>query len=215
MRARSCGALSFTGRESGCGELPRAGLNRARVVAAAADLVDQVGWENLSLAELAERCGVKQPSLYKHIAGLEALRTEVSALALRELGEQMIRAVIGKAGRDALFALAAAYRDFAVHHPGRYAATIAAPGGEHPDLTEAAATVLRVVEATLAGYGLSGDDAVDAARALRAALHGFVHLEANNGFGLPADIDRSYRRLVAGIDATMTIWSEEEEPAPS
>ncbi len=73
----------------------------------------------------------------------------------------------------------------------------------------AAGEVLRVVEATLAGYDLTGDDAVDAARALRAALHGFVHLEAHQAFGLPADIDRSYRRLVQGIDSTMAGWAQE------
>ncbi len=174
---------------------------------AQADLVDEVGWANLSLAVLAERCGVKQPSLYKHVAGLDALRVEVSALALRELGAQMTSAVLGKAGRDALLALAEAYRDFALHRSGRYAATVATPTGEHPGQAEAAETVLRVVEATLAGYGLS---AIDAARALRAALHGFVHLEVNHAFGLPADIDRSYRWLVAGIDATMNTWAADQ-----
>ncbi len=193
--------------------MPRAGLNRAKVVEQAADLADEVGWDHLSLAVLADRCGVRQPSLYKHVAGLGALRVEVSALALRELGEQMTGAVLGKAGSDALLALATAYRTFALRHPGRYAATVAAPTGEHPGQAEAAAAVLRVVEATLAGYGLTGDDAIDAARALRAALHGFVHLEINHGFGLPADIDRSYRRLVAGIDAAMAGWAGESASA--
>jgi len=190
--------------------VPRAGLTTSKVVEQAARLADELGWQNLSLAVLAERCGVKQPSLYKHIASLEALRIEVSALALRELGAAMTGAVLGKAGRDALVAMAAAYRDYAQQHPGRYAATVAAPSGEHLGQSQAAADVLRVVEATLAGYGLTGDDAVDAARALRAALHGFVHLEAHHGFGLPTDVDRSYRRLVAGIDATMTSWADEQ-----
>jgi len=105
--------------------------------------------------------------------------------------------------------LADAYRDYAVAHPGRYSATVAAPTGDHPGQQEAAGEVLRIVQATLAGHGLSGDDAVDAARALRAALHGFVHLENNHGFGLPADVGRSYRRLVDGIDTTMSSWAEE------
>lgn len=185
-------------------------MSTAKVVAEAAALVDEVGWDHLSLAAVAERCGVRQPSLYKHVAGLDALRVEISTLALRELGEEMTRAVLGKAGSDALLALAVAYRDFARRHPGRYAATVTAPTGEHVGQEQAARAVLEVVEATLAGYGLSGDDAIDAARALRAALHGFVHLEANHGFGLPADIDRSYRRLVAGIDTTMTTWAADQ-----
>jgi AcrR family transcriptional regulator len=183
--------------------VPRAGLSPAKVVEEAAALADETGWDNISLAAIAARCGVKLPSLYKHIASLEALRLEVSTLALRELATAMADAVLGKSGSDAVLALSAAYRGYALAHPGRYAGTVAAPSGEHQGQLEAAAAVLRVVEATLTGYGLTGDDAVDAARALRAALHGFVHLEINDAFGLPADIDRSYRRLVEGIDAAM------------
>ena len=191
--------------------MARAGLSTAKVVEGAAELVDEAGWDNLAMAPLAARCGVKLPSLYKHIASLDALRLEVSALALRELTDVMTAAVLGKSGSQAIHALAGAYRDYAVAHPGRYPATITAPTGEHPGQEQAAAAVLRVVEATLAGYGLRGDDAVDAARALRAVLHGFVDLETHHGFGLPADIDRSYRRLIAGLDATMAGWAEEQD----
>jgi hypothetical protein len=151
-----------------------------------------------------------QPSLYKHIASLDALRGEVSAFALRELGEAMTAAVLGKAGSDALLALAVSYRDYARRHPGRYAATVTAPAGDQVAQQQAAAAVLKVVEAVLAGYGLTGDDAVHATRALRAAVHGFVHLEANHGFELPTDVDRSYHRLIEGLDATMSTWATEQ-----
>jgi AcrR family transcriptional regulator len=193
--------------------VPRAGLNTSRVVAAAAELVDEAGWEQLSAAAVASRCGVKLPSLYKHIASVDALRLEVSALALRELADVMTSAVLGKSGSNAVVALADAYRRYALEHPGRYAATVAAPTGEHPGQQEAAAAGLRVVEATLAGYGLTGDDAIDAARALRAALHGFVHLETSHGFGLPTDVERSYHRMVAGLDTTISTWSDQATSA--
>lgn len=189
--------------------MPRAGLSTAKVVEQAAALADEAGWDNLSMAALAARCGVKLPSLYKHIASLEVLRLEVSALGMRELAEAMTGAVLGKSGGPAVHALADAYRSYALNHPGRYAATVTAPSGEHLGQQEAAARALHVVEAALAGYGLAGDDAIDAARALRAVLHGFVHLETNHAFGLPADIDRSFRRLVEGIDTTMAGWTEE------
>jgi len=57
-----------------------------------------------------------------------------------------------------------------------------------------------VVRATLRGYGLEDDDAVHAARIVRAALHGFATLEAGGGFGIPLDIDESFARLVAVLD---------------
>jgi hypothetical protein len=67
--------------------------------------------------------------------------------------------------------------------------------------------VLRVVFAVLTGYRLTGEDAVDATRALRATLHGFVVLEAGGGFGMPVSVDRSYDRLVDGLEATLSRWA--------
>ena len=48
--------------------------------------------------------------------------------------------------------------------------------------------------------------AVDATRACRAALHGFVSLEAAGGFGLPVDVDRSYERLIDALDVSLSGW---------
>jgi Tetracyclin repressor-like, C-terminal domain len=58
-----------------------------------------------------------------------------------------------------------------------------------------------VVLAVLRGYGIEGDDALHATRAVRSALHGFVAVETAGGFGLPLDIDESFDRLVSLIDA--------------
>jgi AcrR family transcriptional regulator len=187
--------------------VPRAGLNRGAVVGAAAVLADEVGWEQLTLAGLAARLGVRLPSLYKHIDSLDGLRRDVAVLALGELGAALGAAAVGRSGGDALRALAGAYRDYARQHPGRYAATVRAPAPGDVDHDAAAEGVLRVVFAVLAGYRLTGEDAVDATRALRATLHGFVVLEAGGGFGMPVSVDRSYDRLVDGLEATLSRWA--------
>ena len=187
--------------------MPRAGLTAARVVEVAAEVGDEAGWDALSLAAVAERCGVRLPSLYKHVRSVDAVRLEVSALALRELGAAVTAAVVGRARGDAVQAMARAWREYARTHPGRYAATVTAPTGDHEGQAEAAAALLGVVEATLAGYGLTGDDAIDAARALRSALHGFVDLENHGGFGLPVDVDRSFDRLVSALERDLQTWA--------
>jgi len=56
------------------------------------------------------------------------------------------------------------------------------------------------VLAVLRGYGLEGDDAVHAARTVRAALHGFAALETGGGFGIPLDLDATFARLVGVLD---------------
>lgn len=186
--------------------VPRAGLSGEKVVQQAAELADEIGYEKLTLAAVAERTGVRLPSLYKHVASLDALRQGVAAVATRELADVMTSAVMGRAGGDALHAVANAYRDYSRAHPGRYAATIRAPSPDSVEHAEAADAVLRVVLAILGGYGITGDDAIDATRALRAALHGFVSLEAGGGFGMPREIDRSYERFIATFDVALTNW---------
>jgi len=187
--------------------MPRAGLNRARVVEEAADLADRVGYDRLTLAAVAERCGVRLPSLYKHVKGIDDLRGLLATRAVRELADELGRSAVGRAGADALGAMAGRYRDYAHRHPGGYAASLRAPDPEAEGLRAAAASVLEVVFAILAGYGITGMDAVDATRMVRSALHGFVSLDAAGGFGLPQDLDRSFARLIGGLDAALRAWS--------
>ncbi len=146
--------------------MPRAGLTRDRVVAAAEEYVDEVGWEQLNLSALATRLGVRQPSLYKHTEGLDELRLRIAIRAGREITEVMARAAVGLAGRDALVAMCRAYRAWAKAHPGRYASCQRAgqPGDEWETVARA---WLQVSLDVLAGFDLTGDDAIDALRALR------------------------------------------------
>jgi AcrR family transcriptional regulator len=178
---------------------PRAGLDRAQVVEAAGQIVDAGGLDALTLAALAERLGVRTPSLYNHVAGLPGLHRELALVALRRLSASLARAGIGKTTDEALEALAGAFRSFIKEHPGLYALTVqpAAPNAP-PDLelVHASDEVVEIVLAVLASYGLRGLEAVHAVRGLRSVIHGFATLELAGGFGLPLDVDESYRLLI-------------------
>lgn len=171
------------------------------VIHAAADLADAHGWQQLTLAAVAETLGVRQPSLYKHITSLASLRRAVSLLATTELAERLSTAVAGRAGVDALSSLSHAYRDYALQHPGRYQASVIAPlEGDDEHLTVSQA-LLATLAAVLLGYGITEkSDAMHEIRALRALLHGFVSLETERGFALDLDTSESFSRLVAGFD---------------
>lgn len=178
--------------------MPRVGLGTEAVVAAAAEMADAAGLDSLRLADLAQRLGVRTPSLYAHVRGLEDLHRRLAARGAEELYDRVAGAAAGRSGGDALRAVADAYRAYASEHPGSYAAVqraqdvSGAPGAER---------LLGLVVAVLAGYGFTGDRAVHAARTVRAALHGFVTLETGGGFGLPLDLDASYALLVSVLDA--------------
>ncbi len=181
------------------------GIDRAQVVAVAAELADAHGLEQLTLAAVAGRLGVRLPSLYNHVAGLAGLRRELALLGLRQLHERMSRAAIGKAADAAVIAVAQAYRGFVVEHPGVYATTVRAPAPGDVELQRASQAIVEVVLAVLEPYGLNGEDAIHAVRGLRSIVHGFATLELAGGFGIPLDRDESYMRLlrayVAGLRA--------------
>jgi AcrR family transcriptional regulator len=183
--------------------MPRAGLTSDLVVAAAGDHVDRNGIGSLTLASLAAELGVKSPSLYNHVDGLEDLKRSVALAGVDLLAEACRDATMGRTGKLALAALARAYRQVAVDHPGVYALTqVARPDDDA--FTARGERVLRPVYAVLAGYGLEGDAAVHAARVLRSALHGFALLETQSGFGIDLSTEDSFDRLIDVIDAGLS-----------
>lgn len=188
--------------------MPRAGLTETAVVEEAERLADEVGLANLTLAALAQRLGVRQPSLYKHIAGMEALQRSITIRAKQELAGVLGRAAVGRSCGDAVTSTAHAYRAWALEHPGRYASVQRAPSPGDADDESASANIVQVALDVMAGFELHDDDAVDAIRAYRAALHGFVGLETGGGFGLPVSINRSFDQLVAGLDAAFKSWRQ-------
>jgi AcrR family transcriptional regulator len=181
--------------------VPRAGLAPASVTEAGADLADEVGFDRLSMGLLAERLGVKTPSLYKHVDGLAALAHRIAVLAGNELADAIRDATQGRSGRDALVAGARAMRQYVREHPGRYAAGNAArPTGPDDPLIAAVDRVLASWAAMLHGYRLDPDRTIHAQRMLRSALHGFATLEAGGGFQIDADVEDSFTWMVAFID---------------
>lgn len=183
----------------------RPGVTTETVVAAAAELVDSDGLGALSLTALAGRLGVKTPSLYNHVDGLPGLRRLLGLHAVEAITDRLRTATMGRSGSEALRSLAAAYRFFALEHPGLYPLTqVSHP--EDPAWDAAGRRAIEPVLAVLAGLGLEGDEAVHATRALRASLHGFVLLETGGGFGIDLDPAVSFERLVDLLVAALEAW---------
>jgi AcrR family transcriptional regulator len=179
--------------------MPRAGLDAEAVVAAAAALADANSLDQLTLAGLAASLGIRTPSLYAHIDGLDDLRARLGARGARELAASLQLAVAGRFRVDALLAIALAYREYAHTHPGTYAAMQIVSDSE--EFEAAGAEVVGPILAVLRGYALENERAIHAVRAIRSALHGFVSLEREGGFGLTINLDDSYDTLVAMLDA--------------
>ena len=189
--------------------MPRVGLTQDRVIEEAERIADEIGLSRLTLAAIADRFGVRQPSLYKHIDGIDAVRRSISIRAKNELAGVLARAAVGRERGDAITAISHAYRSWAQQHPGRYAAVQRPPAPGDSDDLAASEAAMQILVDVLTAYQLRNEDAIDAIRALRSTLHGFITLEAAGSFALPADIDRSFQRLVQGLITALEHWTEQ------
>jgi AcrR family transcriptional regulator len=181
--------------------MPRAGLATGDVVAAAASLADEAGFDNLTMGLVAERLGIRPPSLYKHVTDLADLQHRVATLAMTELGDAVRDATQGRAGLDALSALLIATRAYVAAHPGRYTATVGArfTGTDDP-LYTATARILASIAAVLRGYGIAEEEMDHAIRTIRCTVHGFAMLQASDGFQWTGEPDDSFDWMIQFID---------------
>lgn len=179
------------------------GIDREQVIAAAAELADTHGFDQLTLAQVAEQLGVRLPSLYNHVNGLPALQRQLALRGVRQLTEAIGRAAIGKAGDAAMIAVGHAYRAFARAHPGVYAASVRAPARDDTEMLQISAAAVDVVRAVLEPYQLDEQAVIHAIRGLRSIAHGFVSIELAGGFGIDLDRDASFewllRAYIAGL----------------
>jgi len=178
----------------------RLGGNTIRDVAV--ELVRETGLGNLTINLLAERLGVKPPSLYNHLSGIRELQEKVAAFSLQSLEAAIRDAVVGKSGSEALLRLAEAYRKFALENSELYKSMLMFPGSADPNVKEAGMAVARIIYQVLEGYGLSEEDQSHHARGFRSLVHGFVSLE-EVGFFKSGDRDKSFRLLVNGFISTL------------
>ncbi|MDI3407009.1 TetR/AcrR family transcriptional regulator [Streptomyces cavernicola] len=181
----------------------RPGLTAERLVRAGAELADEVRFEHVTVSELARRFDVKTASLYSHLKNSHDLKTRIALLALAELADRASEAVAGRAGRDALTAFAAAYRTYAVEHPGRYAAA-RFPLDPQTAAASAGPRNARLTRAVLRGYGLTEPAETHAVRLLGSVFHGFVSLETAGGFSHSAPpAEETWDWILDALDALL------------
>ena len=75
--------------------MPKIKIDKESVIKEAAYMANTIGIENLSLKTLASQLGVKSPSLYNHIDGLDDLKQQLMLYGWKELEDKIIQSVIG------------------------------------------------------------------------------------------------------------------------
>ncbi len=96
-------------------------MTRDALIRACAELIAQEGLAALSLRRVAERVGIKAPSIYVHFANKEALLAEAAREAGAALGECLRQDCKGRSPRERLVSTAMGYLRFAGTQPSLFA----------------------------------------------------------------------------------------------
>ncbi|MFF4831443.1 TetR/AcrR family transcriptional regulator [Streptomyces sp. NPDC001315] len=155
------------------------------IVTAARELLEESGPAALTMRTLADRLGIKAPSLYKHFPDKQAVEVELIAQMLEESAAALEAAEEREPA--SLPALAAAYRTYALAHPHLYCL-----GTERP-LPRAALPPGLEDRAAMPLMRACGGE-VDLARSVWAFAHGMVILEIHGRFPDDADLEAAWKR---------------------
>ena len=186
--------------------MPRMGLTPDILVEAAAAMADERGFSTLTLTELARSFDVKVASLYAHVKNSGDLNARLALYALDKLASRAEEAVAGRAGKDALLAVAHVHRDFAREHPGLFEAARHKLEGPFND-DNGGIRISRITRAALRGYALSETETTHAMRLLGSFFLGFPMLELAGSFDHSRpSAETSWNRSLDALDALLRSW---------
>ncbi len=176
--------------------MPRQGLNTETVVKTAALLVEENGYESLTLHKLASKLNVKPASLYTHIKGIDELYVSLANLALNQLSVMMLDATAGKKRGDALRAVSVAYCNYVRQNPEMYQMIMKIPHSNSEELVKTGRMVKSVLFEILSQYTEDKAKIIFYSRYYHSILHGFISLDRAGFFNDTISTDASLLNIV-------------------
>ncbi len=177
---------------------------RARLLAAASQLLRAGGAQALSVRKVAKAAGCSTMGVYSRFGGkpglLDALYAEGFALLAAAQGQ-----VQGPPGREHVLALCGVYRAVARTHPAHYALMMGGVAGFEPsaERTQLAARTFAVVRRAIHRAQrinqVAGEDPADLAEAVLASCHGLLTFELSGRCDDPAAAARRYQATVGAL----------------
>jgi AcrR family transcriptional regulator len=173
------------------------------ITAAAREILETQGHAGLTMQAVADRVGVRAPSLYKRVLNRDDLVRIVAEAAIQDLAEKLHAVPITEDIRLDLAEFAHALRAFAHTCPTAFRLIMGSgPVTIAPDpelLAHVLAPVFRIAT-ELAGP----EHALETARMLTAWATGFITMELAGAFNLGGDLDDAFDYGIAHLASAFT-----------
>ncbi|MAS35060.1 MAG: hypothetical protein CL610_13705 [Anaerolineaceae bacterium] len=174
------------------------------IVQTARAMIEAEGVERLLLNQLADKLGIKPPSLYRHVSS----KTDLLRMVNEDTFAGIFRAIqpaLDRPGtpQERIMAMAMAYRQYAHEHPITYGLAYTNTIPElRPDEAQQEQAVLpyQALVAEITGEAQS----LPALRGLLALMHGFVMLELAQQLRRGGDLDAAY---IQSVQAYIRGWT--------
>lgn len=194
--------------------MTRAGIDKETIIRSAAQLVNQAGMEQITMKMLADNLGVKPPSLYNHISGLEELKKQLMIFGWTQAKEKLLLSLAGVSGYDAIKAMCYAFYDYATENTGLFEVMLWYNKFQNEEASEATAELLAVIFRITRSLDIPDNYCFHLIRTFRGFLEGFFLLVNNGSFGHPLPITDSFELsvniLIAGIKELAHEWQKSE-----
>jgi AcrR family transcriptional regulator len=164
-----------------------------QILRAARKLLEERGADGLRMRPLAEKLGIKAPSLYKHFRSKQEVENALIATGLQEQADAETRDLADAAPDEEIAALWGAYRQWALENPALHM-LIAARGLDRDDPAIAAAERPGIENVLRTTRGER-----NAGLAFWAFAYGMVALEINDRFPPGQDLDAVWATGLDGI----------------
>lgn len=188
--------------------MPRQGLNTETVVKTAALLIEENGYENLTLHKLASKLNIKPASLYTHIQGIDELYVSLANMALKQLNGMMLDAAKGKKRGDAFRAVATAYCTYVKQNPEMYRIIMKIPHSNSEELIKTGRAVKSILFDVLSQYTKENDKIILYSRYYHSILHGFVSLDQTGFFDDKPPADTSLSDIINNFLSNLKKFSQ-------
>lgn len=171
------------------------------IVAVGRDLVERGGAERLTMQAVADRVGVRPPSLYKRVRDRQELLGLVVGATVDDLTSRLVATTDDPDPRRRIVAQADALRAFAHERPVGFSLVFGAHGAPRPEPAAATRSVAPLLDAVAELTGPA--HALDGARLVTAWANGFITMELGDSLRMGGDVDAAWawglERIVAAL----------------
>ena len=177
-------------------KMQKRNLTKEKIIQVAFLLADEIGLNQVTFPKIAEKLGIKYPSLYNHFTNMDNLKIEMTIYLLNKLNSQLMQRLIGKSGENAIREYSYVYRDFAFENITAYGLFMSIPSTEDEEVNRLAKETSGIIHQILEFYIKDETYLIHKSRALRSLLHGFVSMHSLGYFQNPVNLEDSFRLMI-------------------